>query len=81
MSMFVAELRQMHSTGLSVQVLKDILQSRYQAVNVNFGPNAWEARLWNALGTCPDFLGYVKTQIASTKHPFREGFETIAPPF
>ena len=80
-SMFVAELRQMHSTGLSVQVLKDILQSRYQAVNVDFGPNAWEARLWNALGTCPDFLGYVKTQIASTKHPFREGFETIAPPF
>lgn len=79
-SMFIAELRQQFTDGMNAEVLKKILRHRYRAVDMGLGPNAWEARLWHALAACPHFFGYVNTQIASDKHPFRDGFELVAPP-
>lgn len=77
---FVAELRRDFANGIPEAILKDLILRRYQLVEVDHGPNAWEARLWAALYHFADLQTYINAEIFKPQRILRGGIEIPPPP-
>lgn len=77
---FVAELRRDFPNGISEPILKDLVLKRHQLIEIDHGPNAWEARLWAALYHFADLQAYINAEISKPQRILRGGIEVPPPP-
>lgn len=79
-STFIAEIRRDFPSGITKDKIKSIIENKFQMVEVNLGPNAWEARMWAALYHFDEFTDYVNVEIQKLQRPLRVGIDTLIPP-
>ena len=77
---FIATVKEDFPLGISREGLGRLTKKNFEMVEISLGPNAWEARLWHALASLPDFHEYVNTQLPRLPSRHREGIDQPAPP-